>query len=198
MSNAAIPDLTPERVRELLDYDPFTGILSWRERPIRPGCERPDKGWNTRFAGKPAGRPDKHGHIYIGIAYRRLYETRNFPAHRLAWAHYYGEWPVCDLDHKNRNPADNRIDNLRLATATLNLGNARQRKDNTSGVRGVYWDKKSRRWSAFITINRKVVNLGRFPNKAAAIHARQTLARHIFGEFANETPVIPDLPDQEA
>ncbi len=182
----SVPDLTPEQVRCLLDYDPATGILTWRLRPIRPGFERQDKGWNTRFAGKPAGRLGKHGHFYVGIAYRRLYETRNFSSHRLAWVHYYGEWPTCDIDHKNRDPADNRIDNLRLTTQTQNLGNARMRKDNTSGVRGVY-RHKSGKWYAFITRDKRVTYLGSFVRKEDAIACRQRAALEVFGEFANET-----------
>ena len=180
-------DLTPEKLRELLNYDPETGVLTWRKRAVRPGLARSDKGWNTRFVGKTAGRPGKHGHIYIGIAYRKLYETRNFAAHRLAWVHFYGEWPSTEIDHVNGVPSDNRISNLRLASRTQNMRNTRMRSDNTSGCKGVYWSKKSKKWCAFITINKKVTALGAFTDKQEAIKVRQDAARIYHGEFSSET-----------
>lgn len=178
--------LTPEQVRELIDYDPETGILTWRARKLRVGLERIDKGWNTRFTGKRAGRPDRNGHIWVGIAYEEL-KTSNFAAHRLAWAHYYGEWPNTGIDHINRNSSDNRIANLRLADQTRNSQNSSLRSDNTSGVKGVYWVSKEQKWAAFININKKVTQLGRYESKEEAIRVRQDAAKRYFGEFANET-----------
>lgn len=183
-------ELSPESVRELFDYDPETGILTHRPRPLRDWCAHTDKGWNTRCAGKKAGRLGKNGHWYIGVAYDVLYKTKNFMAHRVIWAHYHGQWPDRDIDHINGDPADNRIVNLRLCTETQNLANAKLRKDNTSGVKGVYWHKQSRKWYAFITIDKKVTYLGGFHNIEDAIAARQGMAAHVFGEFARETPLI--------
>lgn len=191
-------ELTVARMREIVDYDPITGVLVWRARPLRPGIEHTDKGWNTRCAGKPAGRPGKHGHIYIAFVHGDAYGTANYAAHRVAWAHYHGEWPERDIDHINGVPSDNRIGNLRLCTETQNLANAKLRKNNTSGVKGVYWDKKAKRWSAFITIDKRVTNLGRFETKELAIAARQGMAAHVFGDFARETPISEELANSEA
>jgi hypothetical protein len=177
--------LTPERIRELLDYDPDTGILTWRRRGIRPGCERPDGGWNTRFAGKKAGRPDKNGHWYVAISVD-LYRTKNFAAHRLAWVLYYGAWPSQNIDHANGLPADNRIANLRLATQTQNMRNTRVRSDNTSGHKGVSWSAKSKKWYAYINANGRMIPLGKFRNREDAVTTRRQAAREYFGEFARE------------
>ncbi len=181
-------ELTPARVRDILDYDPDTGTLTWRERTPRPECEAIDRAWNTRFVGRPAGRIGTHGHHYVNISVAP-YKMKNLAAHRLAWAHFHGEWPVGAIDHANRDPSDNRIANLRLATQAQNLQNASLRSDNTSGVKGVYWIKKEQKWGAYININKKPRRLGAFASKEDAITARQAAARKHFGEFANETEV---------
>ncbi len=180
------PDLPIEQLRTYLRYDPASGLLTWLERRVRPGLDRTDKGWNTRLAGKAAGRIGTHGAVYVGISYRRLYESRNFAAHRVAWALHYGEWPPEDIDHINGDPTDNRIVNLRLATDSQNLRNAARRSDNTSGYKGVSWSKKERKWYAYINVDGRMICLGRFVNKADAISARRAAALHHFGEFARE------------
>jgi hypothetical protein len=69
-------------------------------------------------------------------------------AHRLAWACYYGDWPEDQVDHINGNKRDNRIDNLRSVSNQENHKNCPMRRDNTSGVNGVYLDKRSGSWVA--------------------------------------------------
>jgi hypothetical protein len=173
-------------VREWMDYDPGTGQMVWRKRAIRPGLERTDGGWNTRFAGKVvAGRRHRHGHLYVNIAWPRLCQ-KNYAAHRLAWAHFYGEWPVVGIDHINGNPSDNRIANLRLASQTQNMRNSRRRSNNTSGVKGVSWAKRQRKWYAYINVGGRMRSLGLFSALGDAVAARRAAALHHFGEFASE------------
>lgn len=180
--------MTPEQVREVLNYDPETGVLTWRERPLRLGLEARDRKWNKKFVGKRAGRVGTFGHWYVMITYI-LHSPRNYASHRLAWAHYHGEWPPNGVDHINGNPADNRIANLRLATQSQNCRNTKLRWDNTSGTKGVSWHKGDERWYAVITVNGKQRLLGRFHSKEEAIAARQRAAAELFGEFARETKV---------
>jgi len=77
------------------------------------------------------------------------------------------------IDHKNRNKLDNRKSNLRLCNKSQNAINSKIRVDNTSGVRGVYWNNQKNKWQAQIGINGKVINLGRFKNKKDAAKARK-------------------------
>jgi hypothetical protein len=96
---------------------------------------------------------------------------------------YYGEWPRGNVDHINGIPHDNRISNLRLATQTQNMQNTKLRSDNTSGVKGVYWVKRRRKWSAFISYGGKVRNLGSYATKEEAISVRRAAAERHFGQF---------------
>lgn len=90
------------------------------------------------------------------------------------------------IDHINSIKIDNRIDNIRWATGTENNQNQKIRKDNTSGTKGVYWNKRDKKWIAQIYIDKKKVNLGSFDNIEDAIKARQEKAKEIFGDFLNE------------
>lgn len=175
--------LPPWKVRELLDYDPLTGVLTWRKRPIRPGPDvSRDKGWNNRFAGKPAGCLTPYGYILVGITPTYGTEEKVL-GHRLAWAHYYGEWPVGHVDHRNRIRDDNRIENLRLASIAQNLANSGRRKDNTSGAKGVSFHASYGKWRARLNVNGREIFCEYFDSKVAAIEARRKIARKVLGEF---------------
>lgn len=78
-----------------------------------------------------------------------------------------------ETDHINRNPLDNRKENLRSVNASQNKINQKIRIDNTSGVKGITWDKQTNKWRVFIGINNKIINLGRFLNIKLAILVRQ-------------------------
>lgn len=89
------------------------------------------------------------------------------------------------VDHANGDTLDNCRDNLRLATRSQNNANKKMSKSNTSGYKGVSWDKKKGKWLASITKDRKQYNLGYFDTPQEAHETYKTKAIELFGEFAN-------------
>lgn len=128
-------------LRGIFSYDPETGALLWKKRPVEHFFSKhASKVWNTKYSGKPAlNSINRHG--YKG---GRL-SNKTFMAHRIIWALVNGEWPVV-VDHINGDITDNRIVNLRSVTQLENVRNARLRKDNASGVSGVRWKKRENMW----------------------------------------------------
>lgn len=166
--NAKPGTLTAERVRELLDYDPMSGIFRWRVSRK-----------NRAQAGAVAGTPSR-GYIYIkidGVTYR---------AHRIAWLYVHGVFPPGGLDHEDNIQSHNWINNLRPATQTQNNANSRLRSDSTSGRKGASWHKQQQRWRSTIRINGKQIHLGMFDTPAEAHAAYALRAHEVFGTFARE------------
>lgn len=104
---------------------------------------------------------------------------KNIRLHRFV-LDYTGELLV---DHINRNPLDNRKSNLRLVTRSQNIQNTKIRTDNSSGVRGVFYDKSSNKWVAEITFNKKRI-YKRFKTKEEAIQTRIELELKYHGEYS--------------
>jgi len=154
--------VTLERVKELLNYDPETGLFTWLQRRNQ-----------IISAGDKAGYVSTSGHISICIdSYRVL-------AHRAAWAIAYGEWPSTDIDHINGDPADNRIANLRMVSRGHNLQNQRKaHRDSKSGLLGVR--KIGKKWFAKIMASGVLYNLGRFltPEEASAAYLKAKRELH--------------------
>jgi len=128
--------------------------------------------------GKEAGGVNELGYRVITVNKRR------FLAHRLAWFYVNGVWPDGMIDHVNQDQSDNRIENLRIATKSQNMANDGPRATNTSGYRGVTFDKKRGKWVAMITKDYKVLHLGRFLDREDAARAYDAAAISLFGEFA--------------
>lgn len=160
-------DLTQQRLKELLDYDPETGVFTWR---ISAG--------RRVKAGQRAGAVKASGYRVIGVCGDLHYE------HRLAFLYMTGAFPKNDADHVNRDKADNRWSNLRDATVLQNSGNAGIRRDNTSGVKGVGWNKKAQKWMVRIRINGRSKYMGLFDDIGEAAAAYAEAAKKHFGEFA--------------
>jgi hypothetical protein len=129
--------------------------------------------------GKVAG----HHHVLGYIKVRA--DGKIYMAHRLIYKMFNKDFEVGTLDHINNKPADNRIENLRLATSTENNRNAVIRKDNTSGVKGVSWNARDMRWTACIQINGKRKALGNFKDLALATEFIQLARDMVHGDFAN-------------
>jgi hypothetical protein len=92
------------------------------------------------------------------------------------------------VDHIDRNPANNCINNLRYCTKAENTINSKLREDNTSGYRGVSYHKATKSWQARISIVRKGknvrLNLGLYLTADSAALVYNTFARKYHGEFA--------------
>lgn len=143
-------NLTANRLRELLNYDPETGVFTWAI--TRRGCRK----------GSVAGCKMKHGYITIRL------DNALYTAHRLAWLYTNGEWPAEQIDHINRDRADNRISNLRAVTNAENAQNQKTRA-NKSGFTGVR--KENSKWVAEIKVNYKPIRIGLFETPEAAHEA---------------------------
>lgn len=166
--------LNPDELRKILDYDQHTGFLTWKPRAasmFAPGkhCEaHAAVSWNTRYANKPAlASPDGRGYM-AGTIFNRAYQ-----AHRVCWAMHFGQWPLGQIDHINGDRSDNRIANLRDVTPAENMRNQRRRVTNTSGVMGVYWHKRDRKWQARIFVGGRQKHIGYFESFGAAVEARK-------------------------
>lgn len=175
MALRILPDR--EYVRSILDYDPQTGIFHWRERPVSHFKNtRASIAWNGKWAGKAAGGMSQ-GYLLISINKIR------FKAHRVAWLLTYGEPVPPVLDHIDGAPSNNRIANLRAASQSENLANARMRTDNHSGVKGVF-KKTNGRYLTNIRHDGKTRNIGTFDTLEEAAKAYQEAAIRLYGEFA--------------
>jgi hypothetical protein len=159
--------LTQAILKENLHYNPETGIFTWIKSKTK--VKR----------GDIAGYTDCKGYIAIGLN-KKLYR-----AHRLAWLYVNGIMPTMHIDHVNRIKADNRIDNLRQATAAENNHNKDLSRKNKSGFKGVCWNKKNKKWRAECTNNGKSHHLGYFVSAEAASIAYQEFSKSISGVFFN-------------
>ena len=147
--------LTQERLKELLHYNPDTGIfinLTQRRGRAKKGVVA---GWKNTY-----------GYINIRVDYKV------YKAHRLAWLYVHGNFPEKSLDHINEIKYDNYMINLRLATVQENNHNiSTSNKNNASGLRGVCWHKFSGKWRAQIKINGNIKHLGLFNTSDEASEA---------------------------
>ena len=181
-------DLTQEIARELLDYDPETGDLTWRIRGLRwfVGGGKTSAGsicktWNKRFAGKIASARHNRGYAQITAL------GSNYLAHRVIWLYMTGAWPAEQVDHINGNRDDNRWANLRAVSPMENGRNQRMPKNNTSGFPGVSWNKAVRKWEAYIRPCKKKIKLGYFdtPESAHEVYASAALRLGFTNRHAN-------------
>lgn len=156
--------LTPERLKELLHYDPETGMFTWRVA-MR----------GTRIGD--VARCPSQGRVVVRVD-RILYQ-----AHRLAWFYVMGAWPKDVIDHKDGNPSNNRWENLREATQTQNMANMKRPAKNSTGFKGV--GRHQGKYRAYIGYQGKFVHLGVFDEPAVAHEAYKAAAVKYYGEFAN-------------
>jgi hypothetical protein len=161
--NEDVAVLARARVMELLDYDSGTGTLRWRE--TRGSVAR----------GGLAGWADKDGRRQVKVEGHLYYATT------LIWLMKTGHWPEGKIDHRDRNPSNDRWSNLRLATNAQNTQNSTVSL-GASGLRGVSRD--GNKWRARITANGRQIWLGNYDTPEAAAAVYEVAANLYFGEFA--------------
>lgn len=165
--------LTQERLKKVINYDSGTGEFIWLHNRIR-----------TDLIGMPAGSINGDGYRTIRID-RVLYQ-----AHRLAFLYMTGKFPPADVDHINRNRADNRWDNLREATRSQNCFNKAMISTNTSGVKGVYWHKRNKKWTVRVQIEKKFSYLGIYEDlELAELVANEARVKY-YGDFFKKKDLI--------
>jgi hypothetical protein len=156
--------VTVEELRKLFEYDAATGVVTWRV----------DLGRAVK--GARAGGAGPGGYRYVWLHRRRRLE------HRIAWALHFGEVPPSDIDHVNCDKADNRIENLRLASITENNRNRPKLARNRTGFKGVYARGSS--FVARIGVDKRRIELGAFRTAEEAHAAYVAAAKELHGEFA--------------
>lgn len=135
---------TKQELQKVLDYDQKTGVFVWSKK--RRGIK----------TGKPLGTDNGFGYLRITVFGKSYY------AHRLAWFYVYGVWPD-QIDHINGKKSDNRIENLRSVSLQQNAQNKiKAQKNNSSKVLGVSWNKKAKKWAAYICVYKQRKYLGLF------------------------------------
>jgi len=169
-----MPELTQDRLKELLQYNPDTGVFTWKRRDVKwftdghframTNCKK----WNTKNAGEKAGFCcSTWGYILISVL------KKKYRAHHLVFLYQNGNLPKGQVDHINHDRSDNRWVNLREVTHRENSLNQTCRATNKSGFTGVSFNKKREKWYSSIMVSGKTINLGQFTSKDDAILARQ-------------------------
>lgn len=133
---------------------------------------------NRVRVGDQAGSLGFNGYWYVNVGGHRML------VHRVVWLLHRGAWPAGNLDHRDGDRWNNRIENLRLASASQNAANCRTPENNRSGSKGVSWNRRLGKWHAYIGVRRKRIHLGFFDDFAAAAAAYRTAALLHHGEFA--------------
>jgi hypothetical protein len=153
--------ITHKRLKEVLNYDPNTGIFRWK---------------TTRKLGVKAGSLKTIGYTAIYIDKVMYY------AGRLAWFYMTGEWPRSRIDHINRIRDDDRFINLREATQSQNIANSSLSLSNKTGFKGVS-KTRSGKWCAQIKFQYTKFHLGTFDTPEEAYEAYKREAKLAFGEY---------------
>ena len=155
-------ELTAKDVRRVLHYDPATGVFIWRVKTAK-----------KVVVGAQAGGLNVAGYVVISVLGQTEY------AHRLAWLYMTGERPDI-IDHADGNRSNNRWSNLRSASMSQNILNAKIAKNNTSGHKGVSWHKAAGKWSATVWIDgvQKYLGLYETVEDAGAAYEEAVKLRH--------------------
>lgn len=159
--------LTHERLLQVLKYEPETGRFIRKERTS-----------NVIKVGQEAGWVNRNGYRYIEVCGER------FLAQRLAWFYMTGAWPSAEIDHKDCDRDNNRWCNLREASTLQNKQNCRMKAINTTGYKGVTFDKRYGKYAARIRANHRRLSLGYFDTPEAAHKAYAAKAAELHGAFA--------------
>lgn len=138
--------ISQEELRKQVHYDPETGEIRRIVKVIN----------STNIGEVVVGNVSHYGYLRINILGKRYLQ------HRIAWLYMYGEYPDGDMDHINQVKTDNRICNLRKVTRSQNMQNTGKPKNNTSGTRGIWWRKDTKKWAVELCRDKKKFSVGCF------------------------------------
>jgi len=158
----------------LIDYNPETGELRWRQA--------------RRRSAVGAISTTKKSNHYLAVHI----QGRQYLAHRIAWLISYGRWPFGDIDHINGVRDDNRICNLREVTRSENSFNSGKKTLNTSGFKGVHLFKRTGTYQVQIKVRGKRYNLGYYKTAEEAAKVYAEAAKKYHQEFAHK-PTIEQI-----
>lgn len=148
--------LTQDQLKSILDYDPKTGLFTWKVKKSPRAS-----------AGSVAGSAHIAGYVEIGV------DDHSYLAHRLAFLWMTGVFPSDQIDHINGVRDDNRWENLRAVSDQANKQNMKRPRNNRSGVVGVSWFERTGKWRAYITVSDRQISLGYHHELADAIRIRK-------------------------
>ena len=158
--------ITQSALKDLFDYK--DGDLYWKISPSK-----------QIKIGAKAGNTKSNGYLRVGINYKQ------YSLHRLIFMMHHGYVPDY-IDHIDGDKANNRIENLRAASHSENLYNRKFQKNNTSGVKGVSYEKQyKKKWKAKISVDGKEMSIGRFETLEEAKKAIKATREKLHGFFAN-------------
>lgn len=164
--------ITQEYLRECFDYDPDSGVVTWKQRPLSHfSNENRHKGWNTQYAGKVVGYVRKFKRSktsYLSVKLMR----KDYLLHRLIYLMVYGVEPEI-IDHADGDGLNNAINNIRNVDRKTNNRNMPLNSKNKSGFIGVSWASREGKWKSQIRYKGRQVHLGYFEEIDDAIAARQ-------------------------
>lgn len=166
--------LTQERLKEILHYDPATGIFTWIVSPSK----------NVKSGSVPGTLYKNHsGNEYLRVTIKR----RHYRLHRLAWLYVYGDFPEL-IDHINGNGLDNRIENLRSVSSSENSRNTKLSVKSKYCVHGI--TKVKNRYKVVIGYQMKQIYIGSFRSVDDAVRARKD-AELKYGFHENHGRIMP-------
>ena|SRR6478752_2440739 len=162
--------LTQARLKELLNYDPESGIFTWISPPKTA----------IRFLGKKAGAVTRKGtgkYVHISV------DAVQYKAHRLAFLYMEGSFPDGHIDHIDGNGLNNRFVNLRLCTREQNRHNSPPMARNTTGHKNVTQRKPTWGFNVTIKIKGKTMNFGTYKTIEEAVEKAKQARIDLHGEF---------------
>jgi hypothetical protein len=155
-------------LNEIFEYK--NGEIYWKI--VHPMC-------NNKKVGDLAGNKSSKVYFEVTIA------GSPFRVHRIIWQMFNGPIPEgYYIDHIDGNPSNNKLENLRLANQKENSRNSKKPKNNTSGYKGVHWNKEKEKWQARVMINTITKHIGYFEDLIEAAKAYNEAALKYHGEFA--------------
>lgn len=163
-------------IRAMIIYAPLTGSFTWAHH---------DNVY-INVKGKAAGTTGSRGHRKIA------FQGYQLKAHHVAWAITYGYWPI-EVDHKDNNRANNKLDNLREATRAQNQMNRVLSKNNTSGYKGVI-KRKYGGFEAKILVEKRYIHIGKYPTAVEAAEAYDKAALEHHKDFAKTNKMLELIP----